>query len=233
MNRDLAIVLFSAVLATLNPSLVVATTVMLLLPQPKRVMLSYLLGAYTSSIIAGLAIVFSLHGSSLVQSSSHRLSPAGDIAVGVLVLAVALVLATGRDAALRRWRVRRKEARAGTSKARQPWHTRMLEKGTMGVAFVVGAGMSFPGVSYVNALDHIAHLNPPTVTILLLIGYFCVMQQIVLEGALLASVFAGEWTQAAIVSSKAWFARHGRQIATIGLSGVGILLAGRGLLAVY
>jgi len=37
--------------------------------------------------------------------------------------------------------------------------------------------MSFPGISYVNALDHIAHLNPPTVALLLLIVYFSVMQQ--------------------------------------------------------
>ena len=39
MSRDLAVVLFSAVLATLNPSLLAATTMMLLLPNPKRLML--------------------------------------------------------------------------------------------------------------------------------------------------------------------------------------------------
>ncbi len=233
MNRDVAIVLLSAVLATLNPSLLAATTVMLLLPHPRRLMLGYLLGAYTSSVASGLAIVFSLHGSSAVSGSSRLLSPSGDIAVGVLVLAVAVTMATGRDAALRRWRARRKEARASNSPAKQPWQTRMLQKGSVGVAFVVGAAMSFPGVGYVNALDHISHLHPPTVTILLLIAYFCVMQQILLEGALLASAFAGDWTQTAIVRFKAWFARHGRQIAMIGLSGVGILLTGRGLLAVY
>ncbi len=233
MNRDVTIVLFSAVLATLNPSLLAATTVMLLLPQPKRLMLGYLLGAYASSIASGLAIVFSLHGSSAVTGSGRLLSPSGDIAVGLLVLAVAITMATGRDAVLRRWRARRKEARAGSSPAKRPWQTRMLEKGSVGVAFVVGAAMSFPGVGYVNALDHISHLHPSTGTILLLIAYFCVMQQILLEGALLASAFAGEWTQAAIVRFKAWFARHGRQVAMIGLSGIGILLAGRGLLAVY
>ncbi len=233
MNRDVAIVLFAAVLATLNPSLLVATTVMLLLPHPKRLMLSYLLGAYTSSIASGLAIVFSLHGSSAVAGSTHVLSPSGDIAVGVLVLVVALTMATGRDAALRAWRARRKQARASNRQAQEPWQTRMLEKGSAGVTFVVGAAVSFPGVGYVNALGHISHLHPPIVTVLLLITYFCVMQQILLEGALLASVFAGEWTQAAVVGFKAWFARHGRQIGMIGLSGVGILLTGRGLLAVY
>ena len=68
MSRDLAVVLFSAVLATLNPSLLAATTMMLLLPNPKRLMLGYLLGAYMSSIVSGLIIVYSVHGSSLVRT---------------------------------------------------------------------------------------------------------------------------------------------------------------------
>jgi Sap, sulfolipid-1-addressing protein len=101
-----------------NPSLLAPTAVMLLLPQPKRLMLGYLLGAYTSSIASGLAIVFSLHGSSTVTGSTRLLSPSGDIAVGVLVLAIAITMATGRDAALRRWRARRKEARASNSPAK-------------------------------------------------------------------------------------------------------------------
>jgi hypothetical protein len=41
MNRDVVIVLSSAVVATFNPSLLVAVTVMLLLPRPKRLMLGY------------------------------------------------------------------------------------------------------------------------------------------------------------------------------------------------
>jgi hypothetical protein len=64
-------------------------------------MLGYLLAAYTASIAAGLVIVFSLHGSTAVRTSKHTLSPGEDIAVGTTI---ALVLATGGDAPLRRWR---------------------------------------------------------------------------------------------------------------------------------
>ena len=91
--------------------------------------------------------------------------------------------------------------------------------------------MSFPGVSYVNALDHIAHLNPPPVTLLLLIVYFCVMQQILLELPLLASLVAPERTRGMIVGVKTWFAVHGRQLATLGLLGLGLLLAARAALS--
>ena len=45
-----------------NPTLLAAVTVMMLLPNPKKLMLGYLLGAYLTSITLGMLIVFSLHG---------------------------------------------------------------------------------------------------------------------------------------------------------------------------
>lgn len=231
MSGDVPVVLFSAVVAALNPSLLAAITVMLLLPHPKRLMLGYLLGAYTTSIVSGLVIVFSLHGSNVVKSSSHLLSPSGDIAIGAVALGVAFVLATGRDGRLRTRRARRKEASAQGREPKESWQTRMLGQGSAILTFIVGAAISFPGVSYANALDHIAHLNPPTVTILLLIVYFCLMQQLLLELALLASLFAGESTQRFIVRLRTWFTVHGRQLAIYGLSGVGVLLVARGALS--
>ena len=44
-----------ALTAALNPTLLAATTVMLLLARPRRLLLGYLLGAYTTSITVGLA----------------------------------------------------------------------------------------------------------------------------------------------------------------------------------
>jgi hypothetical protein len=230
MSRDVVIVLVAALVATLNPSLLAAVTMMLLLPDPKRVMLGYLLGAYTSSIAAGLAIVFSLHGTGVARTSTHVLSPGGQVVLGAIALSVALLLATGRDAKLRSWHKRRKQAKAVDQPAKAPWQARMLEKGSVVVAFAVGAAMSFPGVSYVNALDHIAHLNPPTVSILLLVFYFCVMQQILLEGALLAYTFAADRTQSFVVGLKGWFTRHGRQLGVAGLSMLAVLLTAKGAL---
>ena len=229
MNRDIVMVLVSALVATVNPSLLAATTVMMLLPQRKRLMTGYLLGAYTTSVVAGLVIVFSLHGSSVVKTSTHLLSPSGEIAIGVIALTVALVMATGHDSRVRAWRERRKKAHASNDGALVDAH---VGQGSAVVTFAVGAAMSFPGVSYVNALDHIAALNPPTISILLLVAYFCVMQQILLEGALLASTFAPARTEDVIVRVKAWFARHGRQVAMVGLFAVGALLAVRGAVTV-
>jgi Sap, sulfolipid-1-addressing protein len=230
LTSDLASVFVLSLLAMANPSLLAATTLMMFLPNPKRLMLGYLLGAYTTSITLGLAIAFSLHGSSFQSTSKRTLSPAEDIALGVIALAIAVVLATGRDAPVRAHRQRRREANERAGKTKEPWHQRMLGRGSARVTFVVGAALSFPGVTYLDALDHIVKLNPGTVATVLLIVYFCLMQQILLEVPLLGYLFAPEWTQGAVTRFRAWLGRRGRRVAVIGASAVGALLIARGLI---
>jgi hypothetical protein len=94
-----------------NPSLLAAVTVMLLFPNPKRLMVGYLLGAYTTSITLRLLIVLSLHGSSTESASRHTVSPAEDIVVGLPAVVIALVLATGRGRPLKERRRKRKDVK--------------------------------------------------------------------------------------------------------------------------
>ena len=82
--------------AALNPSLLTATTVMLLLPSPKRLLLGYLLGAYMTSITLGLVVVFVLKDSGAVDTTKNTLSPAADIALGLILITVAFVLHSDR-----------------------------------------------------------------------------------------------------------------------------------------
>ena len=86
MSSNLVDVFLLSLVAMLNPTLLAAVTVMLLLPNPKRLMLGYLLGAYTTSITLGLLIVFSLNGSSTESTSKHTISPVEDIVVGLLAV---------------------------------------------------------------------------------------------------------------------------------------------------
>jgi hypothetical protein len=229
MNSSLVSVFLLSLVAMANPTLLAAVTAMLLLPSPKRLMLGYLLGAYTTSITAGLLIVFSLHGSSAESTSKHKISPIEDILIGILNLVIAYVLATGRDARLQRRRQRRKDAKQAAAKTKTPWSERMLSKGSARVTFVVGALLSFPGLSYLAALDHIVKLNPGTVPTTLLVLYFCLMQQVLIELPLLGYVFAPDRTRAAVTGFKAWLTRSGRRTAVTGLTAIGLLLLGRGL----
>ncbi len=226
MGRDLVSIFVSALAATANPSLLAAVTVMLLTPYPKRLMLGYLLGAYTTSFAVGLAVVFELHGSGAVSSSRHILSPAADVVIGAVAVAVAVGLATDRDAPLRRWRERRRERKG--SRQGPSWQERMLAKGSARITFVVGAALSFPGVTYLNALRHIVALKAPAFAAVLLVVFFCVMQQLLLELPLLSYAFAPEWTAAAVRRVRAWLARRGRQIMVIVIAALGIVLIVRG-----
>jgi hypothetical protein len=128
--------------------LLAATTVMLLLPRPKRLLLGYLLGAYTTSITLGLVIVHWLNGSGTVSTTKHTLDPALDITLGLLALLVAFVVGTGRVDA------RRERKRADTPKKAPRWQ-RTLAKGSARDTFVVGVLLTFPGASYLAALAQI------------------------------------------------------------------------------
>jgi len=107
-----------ALAAALNPTLVLASTVMMLLPGAKRLMLGYLLGALMTSITLGLVIIYALKGSSTVSTTQNTVNPAVDLALGAILLVVALVLGTGRDKRI----AERRRARKGPKeeKARLP-----------------------------------------------------------------------------------------------------------------
>ena len=89
-------VILLSLTASFNPTLVAATTVMLLLDNPAKLMLGYLFGAYVTSITLGLVIVFSASNSSTTNTTENTLSPTVDIALGAIALVGAWVVWSGR-----------------------------------------------------------------------------------------------------------------------------------------
>jgi hypothetical protein len=230
VSGDLADIAGLALLAMLNPSLLAAVTVMLLFPNPKRLMFGYLLGAYVTSITSGLVLVFSLHGSATENTSKHTISPAEDIMVGVILLLVSFVLATGRDAPVQRRRAQRRERKEREGKQKQPWTERLLQRGSARVTFAVGAVLSFPGVSYLLAIDHIVKLDAGDAASVLLVIGFCLFQLILIELPLLGYVLSPDRTRRAVHGFRALLARRGRLGATIGAAVIGAVLILRGVL---
>ena len=212
--------------ASLNPTLVAATTVMLLLDKPARLMLGYLLGAYMTSITLGLIIVFSLSGSSASNTTENTLSPAVDIGLGAVALAISFVLYTGRAERLRE---RRRERKAANPDKDPPRWQRELSKGSPRTTFVIGALLTLPGASYLAGLDQIHKLKYSTiVTVLLVIGFNLVMLWL-LDVPLASFLVAPEWTPRAIDRAKAWVSRHAHMFAVRGTAAVGVLLVIKGI----
>ncbi len=213
--------------ASLNPTLVAATTVMLLLPSPSKLMLGYLLGAYMTSITLGLVIVFSLSNSSTTNTTQNTISPAVDIALGAIALAVAFVLYTGRH---ERFSERRRERKAAKPDKGPPRWQRELSKGSARTTFVIGALLTLPGASYLAGLDQIHKLKySTTATVLIVIGFNLVMLWL-LEVPLASFLIAPEWTPRAIDRAKAWVSRHRHVFAVRGFAAVGALLIVKGVI---
>lgn len=219
-------VILLSLTASFNPTLVAATTVMLLLDKPARLMSGYLLGAYVSSITLGLIIVFSLSNTSTTNTTQNEISPAVDIALGAIALTIAFVLSTGRDQAVRERRQARKAARPDKGPPR--WQ-RELSKGSPRTTFVVGALLTLPGASYLAGLDQIHKLKySTTLTVLLVIGFNLVMLWL-LEVPLASFVISPEWTPRAIDRARAWVTRHAHTFAVRGSAAIGALLIIKGI----
>ena len=221
-------VLFFAFTAAFNPTLLAATTVMLLLPNPKRLLFGYLLGALMISITLGLVIVFELQGTSFVEGAQNSFSPALDYAFGGIALAVAYVLATHRDEAVAERRRRRKAAKDPDGKKGPPRWQAFLGRGSARDAFVVGALLTLPGGSYIAGMGSLAGQDLGDAATVLVVILFNLIMLALLEIPALGYVLAPDTTPARVDRFKAALVAHGRH-AGIWIAGVvGALLVLRG-----
>jgi hypothetical protein len=215
--------------AALNPTLLGATTVMLLLDHPKRLLLGYLAGALLTSMTLGLVIIFALDGSA--STAQHTLSPAMDLALGGILLVVAFVIRPGHTPRETGRLGDRKRRREEKKKDKQPpkWQ-RTLSKGSARTTFVVGALLTLPGASYLIGLHKIADSDPSTAGAVAAVLLFNVIMLALLELPLVGYIFAPDWTPRAVDRFKDWFSRNARRIAFRLALVIGVLLIVRGLI---
>jgi Sap, sulfolipid-1-addressing protein len=210
-------VLLFALLAALNPTLVAASTLMMLLPRPVRLL---------TSVTLGLVIVFSFEGSSTVTTTQHTLSPIATIALGAIALWAAIVVKRGEDGRGGVHRSRRREAKPDKGPPR--WQ-RALSRGSPRITFLVGALLTLPGASYLAGLSHIDKLNYATApTVALIIAFNLVMMSL-LEVPLVLFLVAPHWTPRAIERGKGWVTRHAHRFILVVLTVVGTLLVIKGV----
>jgi Sap, sulfolipid-1-addressing protein len=216
-----------ALTAALNPTLVAASTVMMLLPNPVRLMLGYLLGALLTSVTLGLLIISALEGSDAVATTKNTLSPAATLALGCIALTGAVVVGTNRRVGKRGDRPAREDKKKEKGPPR--WQ-RALGRGSARVTFVVGAMFTLPGASYLAGLSRIGKANYSTPeTVLAVLGFNLIMLAL-LEVPLVCFVLAPDWTPRAIDRAKAWIGRHSRRFAVYLLTVAGALLVLKGVL---
>ncbi len=218
-------VLVLALGAAISPTILAVVIVVLRRPQPRRLLAAYLLGGMLTSIAVGIAIVTSLDGLDLGAESGSAVDPVVNLTVGLLVLLVAFVLATDRDAALAARRHRKQEAKP----ARDPWSERVLNRGSAPIAFAVGVILNLPGGFYIVALKDIAQLDAGTAQQILAVVVFNLLMFVLAELPLLGYSFAPEATQDRVERLNAWMGSHARQIVIAVATTIGLYLVARGL----
>ena len=217
-----------ALTAALNPTLVTATTVMLLLPNPKRLMLGYLAGAFTTGMVVGIAVVEWLSGSGAVSETKHTAAPAIDLAFGLIALIAAYVIQSGR---MERRHARQREQRGDGPKKAPRWQE-ALSGGSARTTYLVGLLLSFPGASYLASLTEISRLDLSGAGVVLTVLAVNAVMLVLLEVPLIGFAVAPEWTPRMIERFKGWLARHGAKALVIGLTVIGVLLIVRGIAAI-
>lgn len=230
MGDALSIFVF-ALMSAANPTLLAAVTIMLLLPNPKRLMTGYLLGAYLTSITIGMLVVFELHGSAAVSTTKRTLSPIENLAIGSLLVIAGLVL-KGRRMEARRERKQHEKEEKEAAGAKKSLPERLLGRGDPRITFFVGVLLSFPGASYLAALTKTAKLEVADPWLVLIVLGIAVLQQALLEVPIVAYTLWPEPAKRAIDNFRAWLARNGRRAAAHVAIALGLLLWVRGVIEI-
>jgi Sap, sulfolipid-1-addressing protein len=217
-----------ALTAALSPTLLTATTVMLLLDRPKRLMLGYWLGAMTTGLVLGVAIVQWM-GRSGVSTAQHTVAPGIDFALGAIFLLAAYMIRSG---AITRSRERRAEKHAEQPKKTPKWQQK-LSGGTARTTFVIGLLLSFPGASYLASLTEIHKQGFGTAEVILAVLAVNLVMLVLLEVPLVAYTVAPAWTPGMVERFKDWMSRNGAKALSIALAVLGGALILRAVFEIF
>ncbi|HEY3188380.1 MAG TPA: GAP family protein [Solirubrobacteraceae bacterium] len=217
-----------ALYAALYPTLLAAVVVLLSQPRRLRLLSAYLAGGMVVSIGLGLAIVAALEDSHEIQTSRSGLSWGADLAIGGLVLLVAVALATRADERLRARRAVRHPPRRDVED-REPWSQRILARGSAPIVFAVGLAINIPGASYLIALKDIAAGHHPAGVVVFQVVVFNLIMFLLAEIPLLGLLLAPARTDALVARMDHWLSANGRRIAVVVSGLLGVFLIARGI----
>ena len=218
-----------ALAAAVYPTLLAGVILILAQPQPLRMLLAFLAGGLTVSMIAGIAIVRALESSGAVGTSHRTTRPVVSIVVGALSLGVAWGIWSGainREMAKHRRRKRAPEAPKKPSMA-----SRALSRGSIAMAFVAGTILNLPGVWYLEALTEIAKAMPSTVSSLLQLLLFNVIMFALVEIPIVAYVVNPQGAAGFVEHASKWGHDHSREVAISVATIVGVWLIVKGIIA--
>jgi uncharacterized membrane protein YjjB (DUF3815 family) len=223
-------ILALAFLSAINPKLLGVDLLLIDNARPRRMFACFLLGGMGVALTIGLLDVFVLKSDTI--STQGSASAGLDLVIGVPLVAVGTLLATGRLHGRRKAPAPAEAvtvtagggAGAGTGEAPPPkkegWAQRVLREPRPGVAVVVGALCGTPGALYITALHDLVTGKSSTASQAVAVVVFVVIEfsLVILPWAFLE--LRPEGTKAQIKRSQDWLTSHARQL----MAGVAIFI---------
>jgi hypothetical protein len=221
VNAEFFALAFSA---ALNPKLLALDLLLIENRRPRAMFLCVLLGGMTVALTIGLLDVLTIHADAL--KAQGKVSAGVDLALGLLLLAVGALLATGRLHGRQRTPVT-----AGTVPPEQPeqkaekekkdsWAARALAEPRLGLAMLIGAVIGLPGASYLTALHHLITGKYSTVTQVIAVVVFVVIEFLLIIIPFAFLELRPEATKALLKRTQDWLLGHALQL----MAGVALIL---------
>jgi len=173
--------------------------------------LCVLLGSLAVGITIGLldVLVFQLDA----LSSQRTVSAGVDLVLGLLLLAVGALVATGRLHGRHEAQIPAggQQGKPGKEK-KGGWAARVLAEPRLGLAMLVGALFGIPGATYLTALHNLVAGSYSTVTQVLAVVVFVLIEFSLIIIPFVFLELRPEATKAALKRSQAWLLGHARQL---------------------
>ena len=205
-----------AFLAALNPKLLAIDLLLIENRRPRAMFLCLLLGGLTVALTIGWLDVLVFHADAI--NSQKTVSAGVDLALGLLLLAVGGLLATGRLHGRRKAPVPAGDQQPDKKDKKDGWAQRVLSEPRLGLAMLVGAVIGIPGASYLAALHDLVTGKSSTATQVVAVVIFVLIDFLLIIIPFAFLELRPEATKALLKRSQDWLLTHALQLmATIAL----------------
>jgi len=205
-----------AFLSALNPKLLAIDLLLIENRRPRAMFLCLLLGGLTVATTIGLLDVLVFHADAI--KAQGKVSAGVDLALGLLLLAVGTLLATGRLHGRRKAPVPVGDGPPAKPEKKDGWAQRVLSEPRTGLAMLVGALIGIPGATYLTALHNLVTGTSSTATQVAAVVVFVIIDFLLIIIPFAFLELKPEATKAVLKRSQDWLLSHALQLmATVAL----------------
>jgi len=199
-----------AFFAALNPKLLAIDLLLIENRRPRAMFLCVLLGGLTVGLTIGLLDVLVFHIDAV--NSQKTVSAGVDLALGLFLLAVGALVATGRLHGRRKAPVPAGDGHPEQPEKKDGWAQRALAEPRLGLAMLIGAVCGIPGASYLTGLHILITSKSSTANQVVGVVLFVLIEFLLIIIPFVSLQLWPEATKARLKTAQGWLVGHARQL---------------------